>query len=258
MASTRRSDAWREDIDAFLGKCEEPLAKAEAIRNALAERCARPEELEVLDPYIAHTKRQIEQTDRKILQGEAIPHEEKAVSVFYEHTRWNSKGKAGGPVELGVPVAIVEDQYQFLLEHHILWEGNDTDVAPPLITAAHECFPELLACSFDCGFHSPDNQAALGDRLELNAMPVKGRRSARRRALEKQPEFADARQQHPAVESAINNLEQRGLDRVRTHGKAGFARTVALSLLAANVHRLGLLIRARERERLRLLQRKAA
>ncbi len=209
VASTRRSDAWRADVDAFPGKCEELLAKAEATRNALAERGARPEGIGELDRYIAHTKRRIEQTDRRILQGEAIPQEEKVVSVFEEHTRWYSKGKAGVPVEFGVPVAIVEDQYRFLLEHHILWEGNDTDVALPLITAAQECFPELLACSFDRGFHSPDNQAALGDRLERNAMPVKGRRSARRRALEEQPDFAEARQQHPAVESAINNRGER-------------------------------------------------
>ena len=89
-------------------------------------------------------------------------------------------------------------------------------------------------------------------------MPAKGRLSDSRRAHEAQPDFALARQQHPAVESAINNLEQRGLDRVRTHGKAGFARTVALSILAANVLRVGLLIRAQERARLKFLQRTAA
>ena len=100
-----------------------------------------------------------------------------SLSVFEEHTRWISKGKAGAPVELGVPVAIVEDQYQFILEHRILWEGSDTDAAVPVIVATRERFPELLACSFDRGFHSPQNQVALGDRLELNAMPAKGRLS---------------------------------------------------------------------------------
>ena len=190
------------------------------------ERGAWPEELEDLDRYIAHTRRQIDQTHRRILQGEVIPQEEKVLSVFEEHTRWISKGKAGLPVELGVPVAIVEDH---ILEHQILWQGGDTDAAVPVLEATRLRFPELLACSFDRGFHSPQNQAALGDTLELNAMPAKGRLSASRSAHEAQPDFALARQQHPAVESAINNLEQRGLDRVRTHGKAGFARTVALS-----------------------------
>ena len=112
--------------------------------------------------------------------------------------------------------------------------GRGTDVALPIILATQECFPETLACSFNHGFHSPDNQATLGERLELNAMPFKNYRSAGCRALEVLPDFAEARRQGPAVESAIHNLEQRGLDRVRTRGKAGFARTVALSTLAAS------------------------
>ena len=49
VARTRRSEAWREDVDAFLAKCEALLAKAEATRASLLERGARPEELEELD-----------------------------------------------------------------------------------------------------------------------------------------------------------------------------------------------------------------
>ena len=41
------------------------------------------------------------------------------------------------------------------------------------------------------------------------------------------------------MESATNHLEQRELDRVREKSKAGFARAVTLSMLAANVHRIG-------------------
>ncbi len=60
------------------------------------------------------------------------------------------------------------------------------------------------------------------------------------------------RRHHPAVESAIDNLEHRGLDRVRTHGADGFARTVALSVLTLNIHRMGLLLRRKQKKRLRL------
>ena len=59
------------------------------------------------------------------------------------------------------------------------------------------------------------------------------------------------RRQHPAVESAINNLEHRGLERVRSNGAGGFERTVALAVVAANLHRIGLLLQRREREILR-------
>ena len=40
------------------------------------------------------------------------------------------------------------------------------------------------------------------------------------------------RKRHPVVESAINHLEHRGLDRVRAHGCGGFERVVGLSVLA--------------------------
>ena len=155
----------------------------------------------------AHTKRQIDQTDRRILQGEVIPQEEKVFSIFEEHTRWIGTGKAGVPVELGVPFAIVEDESRFILKHWIPREGSDTDAAVPVIEATRERFPELLACSIERGFHTRKSQAAFGGRLELNAMPAKCRRSAGRRAHEAHPDFALPPHQHPAVESAINNLK---------------------------------------------------
>ena len=82
-------------------------------------------------------------------------------------------------------------------------------------------------------------------------LPKKGRLSKADREREGRELFREARRKHAAVESAINNLEQRGLDRIREKSKAGFARMVALSVLAANVHRVGLIVRERERERLR-------
>ena len=218
VANTRRSEAWRENVDEFLAKCEELLANAEATRASLLERGAWPKELEKLDRYIAHTKRQIDQTDRRILQGEEIPQEEQGLFCLRGTCAVDQQGEGGPPRGAGRsrcnrrgPVC------QFILEHRILWAGSDTDAAVPVIEATRKRFPDLLACSFDRGFLSPQNQAALGDTLELNAMPAKGRLSASRREHEAQPNFALARQQHPAVESAINNLEQRGLDRVRIH-----------------------------------------
>ncbi len=57
--------------------------------------------------------------------------------------------------------------------------------------------------------------------------------------------FVARRRRHPGVESAIHALESHGLDRVRTHGRAGFERTVGISILAANLHRLGRLLQQR-------------
>ena len=191
--------------------------------------------------------------ERRLLRGETIPHEEKVFSIFEEHTRWVSKGKAGTPVELGVPVAIIEDQYGFILHHKVLWEGEDVDVAVSMVQGAQALYPELRACSFDRGFHSRDNRVRLDALLDVNALPGRGYLSRADREREEEESFVAARRAHPAIESAINGLDHRGLDRVRSHGADGFARTVALSVLAANLHRIGLILQKRERKRQRLV-----
>ena len=245
----------------YIGFCGTLADRAEASLAALEgagadETCTAP-----IRCFLRHARRQIGQIDRRLLRGEAIPHGEKTFSVFEEHTRWIAKGKAGTPAELGVPVAIVEDDCQFILDHAILWKGGDVDAAVPLVRACLEGYPDLRACSFDRGFHSPENRVRLDGLLGTAALPKKGKLNAAERARETAPAFARARRRHPAVESAINNLEQRGLDRVRSKGADGFERTVGLSILAANLHRIGLLLQRRERRRadlLRTQRRKAA
>ncbi len=121
-------------------------------------------------------------------------------------------------------------------------EGSDVHHAVPVVAAAQERFPELRACGFDRGFHSPENRRDPAAMLDLNALPKKGYLSKAERERQSEPGFAEARRQHPAVESAISCLERRGLDRVRSHGRDGFARTAASAALAANCCRLGRLL----------------
>lgn len=246
-----RRKRQEKDVRAYLRYCSPLVDRAERAISELREKGALQKNVEEIERFIRHARRQIDQVERRLLRGETIPQEEKVFSIFEEHTRWIQKGKAGVPVELGVPVCVVEDQYQFILDHKILWEGGDTDIAVSVIRDAQEKYPELRACSFDRGFHSPSNRSELDGMLDLNALPKKGKLNRVEREREEADEFKSARQQHPAVESAINNLEQRGLDRVRTCGADGFSRTVALSILALNLHRVGLLLQRQERRRLR-------
>ncbi len=68
---------------------------------------------------------------------------EKVFSIFEPHTRWISKGKAGCPVELGVPVCILEDEHGFVLRPEVMREGGDVDHAVPMVEAAQSAFPGL-------------------------------------------------------------------------------------------------------------------
>ena len=106
-----------------------------------------------IEGFMGHADRQIEQIRRRVILGEVIPHEEKVFSIFEPHTEWISKGKAGVPVELGVKVCILEDQYQFILHHQVMQNQTDDQVTVEMVSQAQQRFPNLNACSFDKGFH---------------------------------------------------------------------------------------------------------
>ncbi len=202
-----------------------------------------------IEGFMDHAKRQIDQTKRRVIGGETIAHDEKVFSIFEPHTEWISKGKAGVPVELGVKVCILEDQHQFILHHRVMEKKTDDQVTVSMVDEAKKRFPNLNACSFDKGFHSPENQATLKAQLELVALPRKGKLSQQAEAVEQSEEFIKARRAHSAVESAINALEVHGLDMCRDHGIDGFKRYVALAVVTRNIHRIGAILWKREQER---------
>jgi len=80
-------------------------------------------------------------------------------------------------------------------------------------------------------------------------MPKKGKLSRKDEREEHSEEFVRMRRQHSAVESAINALENHGLDRCPDHGIYGFKRYVALAVLARNLQRLGHIVQQKELKR---------
>jgi len=238
---------------AYLDVAERYLNKAQATL-AMFEQGGYASEFDVLakreiEGFMQHAKRQIDQTKRRVIHGETIPHDEKVFSIFEPHTEWISKGKAGVPVELGVKVCILEDQHQFILHHQVMEKKTDDQVTVSMVTEAKKRFPNLNACSFDKGFHSPENQLALKEQLELVALPRKGKLSQQAQAAEQSTEFVKARRAHSAVESAINALEVHGLDRCPDHGIDGFKRYVALAVVTRNIHRIGAILWKHEQKR---------
>ena len=264
----RRAAKQQEIRDAHKSYLEEALGSLQRAHQTRVEVLAMPGVslgdvawLTSLDGYRAHAERQIDQIRRRVLAGETIPHDEKVFSIFEPHTEWISKGKAGVPVELGVRVCVLEDQHRFLLHHQVMAKQTDDQSAVSMVDCAQARFPTLRSVSFDKGFHSPANRQALEARLDLVALPKKGRHSVADRERETAPAFVRARHRHSAVESAINGLEHCGLDMCPDHGMVGFQRYVALAVLARNIHRLGVVVRersARKRTPIPEPQRRAA
>jgi len=226
------------------------LTRAEETIKMLREKgLAEEEKLKEIERYVYHAQRQIDQIRRRVIDGETIPHNEKVFSLFEEHTEWISKGKAGVPFELGLRVCILKDQFGFILHHMVMHNQTDDKVAVPMVQEAKKRFSNLNGCSFDKGCYSPYNFIELNKLLKSATLPKKGKLSLADKEIEYSLEFIGERKKHPAVESAINALENHGLDICPDHGTDGFDRYVALAVTARNIQILGSIIQKQELRR---------
>nr|MBF0222053.1 ISNCY family transposase [Desulfobulbaceae bacterium] len=240
------NQAYIEGVEVCLRKVQETLTSIKGGGFAALEAVAE------IKMYICHVERQIDQIRRRVINGENIPHNEKVFSIFEEHTEWISKGKAGVPVELGLKVCVLEDQFGFILHHQVMQNQTDDKITVSMVKEAQSRFPKLRICSFDKGFYTPTNQIELRKILDFVVLPKKGKLSVVEKAHEHSEEFIRLRHQHSAVESGINALEVHGLDRCLDRGLKGFKRYVALAVLGRNLQKLGAVVQQRERKALEL------
>ncbi len=114
-------------------------------------------------------------------------------------------------------------------------------------------YPTLKRLSLDKGFWRPKVDADLSATLDQVTLPKTGRRTV----AERTDDFVAARKPHPAIESAITMLEHQGQQRVLSFGRERFSRMVGISVIAANLTRVGRHIREAERDRRKRQQRAA-
>lgn len=79
-------------------------------------------------------------------------------------------------------------------------------------------------------------------------MPKKGYKSKDEIERERQADFIEAKNQHSAVESAINAIENHGLDRCPDRGLLSFKRYVAVAVVARNILKIGTILIQKERK----------
>jgi hypothetical protein len=198
-----------------------------------------------LEYYIKMLDKHIDLVDRRILQGETIPQEEKLFSIFEPWVEWICKGKAHKPVELGKRTLIATDQYHFIVDWFVADHQQDSQLLIPCIDRILQNYTISL-CSGDKGFFSKIDVELL-ELFNISAViPKKGKRSISDIEREKNAAFIEARHQHSAVESNINELEHRGLNRCPSKGLKGFHRYAGLSVIAYNLRRIGQILFKRD------------
>ena len=201
--------------------------------------------------YLGLTQQVCDTARRRVLQGETVPNEDKLFSIYEPHTQLYKRGKAGEPMQFGRLLLVYEDAAGFLVHQHLLDRGaQDVDV-PVEQTRALQLRLEnkIKEISFDCGFHSPENQTELAKIVPLVCLPKKGKHQSAAQAASATDEFRRARRRHSGVEAAIGALQSgNGMKRCRDKTELGFERYLALGIFGRNLHTLGKLVIANEDE----------
>jgi IS5 family transposase len=178
--------------------------------------------------------------DRRIIGGEVMPSGEKLYSIFETHSEWLTKRKKFNPVEIGHNVLIANDQFNFIIHHHVLEKQADALLNQDLANTLVKKYPGLIeSLSLDKGFYSKPNKDFVEKIIPKTIMPKKGKRKKAETVQERESEFIKLRNAHSAVESNINQLEHNGLGRCPDRGIKNFKRYTSASVLAYNLHKLG-------------------
>lgn len=208
------------------------------ISRAASELINKEKKLSRLEHFEKMLAKHIDLVERRIIDKEKIPHEEKVFSLFEPYTEWVNKGKAGHKIELGMKIAVSTDQYSFILHHRLLEKLQDVEATLPIAERLLE-WDNVDSISFDKGFWSKSNYEALVGRVPNLIMPKKGKLNKEEYEREHRPQFMVLRRKRSAIESDINSLEHHGLNRCPDKGIDHFKRYAALGILSFNLHRLG-------------------
>lgn len=204
----------------------------------------------MLEHFIPLVDKHIDLVERRILKGETIPHEEKLFSVFETYTEWVKKGKQRPNVELGKKLNITTDQYNLIVDYQIMNNEQDRTILLEIASRVLAKF-KVYSWSFDKGYWNKDNKQVLQLYVPKVIMPKLGKRNKREEFEEKSRSFRKYKNLHSTVESNINELEHRGLDRCPDRGINHYRSYIAMGVCAFNLKKIGKYLLDKEREEIK-------
>jgi IS5 family transposase len=197
--------------------------------------------------YCDLADRVIDQTRRRVIDGEQVPSEQKVYSIFEPHTDLIKRGKAQKPVEFGHKVFLAESAQGLITDYRVL-QGNpaDSDHVETSLEHHQQTFqhpPEWYAA--DRGFYSAANvERCRQAEVDQICIPQRGgQKTAEQAALERSPAFKKAQRFRVGIEGRISVLFRgRGMKRCRAKGRERFEMLVGAAVLANNLMRIAQLI----------------
>jgi IS5 family transposase len=237
---------YKDLIARVEGICTWSLAVAAACRRAKEQgRYGIFEDIKVealiqqIDQVVKLGRRVLDQADRRVLQRETVPNEEKIFSIFEPHTELLKRGKAGKDIEFGHMIQIQQVEGKFITSYEVF---ERRPVEHQLLDAALERHEGLFGhlptqLSADKGYYE-DMEAVrtLEDTIDVVAIAKKGTRTAEETAREHDPLFRHAQRFRAGVEGTISFMKRvLRLWRCLNRGWEHFAATVGVTVFAHNL-----------------------
>ena len=270
----RKRHSWRKDLKRLFlivtrtlsstgkGK-EERVEKAVNAYLDMAKKLAQKIETFVMETDFNYEKqssnllnlcyfqsmmiKHIDLVNRRLILKETIPASEKIYSIFETYTEWITKGKLRPNVELGKRVNITTDQFHLIIDWEIANHTVDVDMLLPLVDRLISKY-EIHSLSSDKGYYKKEYRDLISMFIPLVVIPKKGKLSVAEKEIESERSFWRTKMKHSAVESNINELEHRGLNRCKDKTYAGFEKYVGLGVIAYNLKRIGEHLLEKERQ----------
>src|ERR1700736_1387414 len=266
MTSRQRQEQQTGRYRELIGIAEEVIDSA---RTALRQtRKARGTDM-ISELAIAETRKEIEhfcdlgdrvvnQSRRRVLDGEQVPTAEKLYSIFEPHTDLIKRGKVQTPIEFGHKVFLAESARGLITQYDVL-DGNPVDEQHVVVSLERhkQTFggvPKLYGS--DRGFFSEKNLTSCKQQgVKVVCIPQRGgTKTPEREAYERTREFKDGQRFRAGIEGRISVLFRgRGMKRCLAEGRERFDLWVAAAVLANNLMKIAALLTDRS-----LRRRKAA
>ena len=212
MTTRQRQEQQTGTYRELIGIAQEVV---ESARTALRQTSkARGRDM-IAELAIAETRKEIEhfcdlgdrvidQSRRRVLNGEQVPTAEKIYSIFEPHTDLIKRGKVQTPIEFGHKVFLAESARGLITQYDVL-DGNPVDEQHVVVSLERhkQTFgdvPELYGS--DRGFFSERNVTSCKQQgVEVVCIPQRGgTKTPEREAYEKSREFKDGQRFRAGIE----------------------------------------------------------
>jgi IS5 family transposase len=228
----------------LLGVAQTSLDHAERMRQTLVTRSEVT--LQPLRSALAHmtdlVQQVMQQTQRRVVDGQSVPASAKLVSLFEPHTAIVRRGKAHLPAEFGRKIMFDEVEGGLVTRYAVL-AGNPPDAPELPHSLAHHqaCFGQVpTVLTADRAFFTLDNERLAHDlHIRSVALPRQGPLTPEQKEMRHNVAFRRAYRWRAGIEGRISVLKRRfGLARCRYHGEDGMERWVGWGLLAHNLRQI--------------------